>query len=135
MHSSLSFCCLELSGDDYHCPTHPALSPDGCFCQFNTSACVNFYKHDIDALLIVHEAIGKGNTSRVAELTASIDTLGAYGIWEGSLLRRVAAWSSNVDLSDSTASFFNTTLNGDGAIRVSWIKRLDASTTTASFGV
>lgn len=96
---------------------------------------VAFHKHDIDGLLIVHEAIGKSNTSRVAELTASIDTLRAYGIWEGGLLRRVAAWNSKVRLSDGTASFFNTTLNGAGAIRVSWIKWLGESTTTASFVV
>lgn len=87
------------------------------------------------ALLIVNEAIGNGNVSYVAELTASNDTLAAYGIWEGNSLRRVVALNSNVCLSNNTASSFNITLNGDGAKRVSWIKRLHAPATTASSGV
>ncbi|KAG6367905.1 hypothetical protein INS49_002104 [Diaporthe citri] len=91
--------------------------------------------HDPDALLIVNEAIGKGNNSYVAELSASNDTLAAYGIWEGNTLRRVVALNSNVHLGDSTASSFNITLNEEGAKRVSWIKRLAAPATTASSGV
>lgn len=63
------------------------------------------------------------------------DTLAAYGIWEGGSLRRVIALNSNVRLKNNAASSFNITLNGEGAKRVSWIKRLDAPTTTASSGV
>ncbi|KKY39142.1 putative glycoside hydrolase family 79 protein [Diaporthe ampelina] len=51
-----------------------------------------------DALLIVNEAIGKGNTSYVAELTVTNDKLAAYGIWEGNSLWRVVALNSNVRL-------------------------------------
>ncbi|KAL1882170.1 hypothetical protein Daus18300_000655 [Diaporthe australafricana] len=87
------------------------------------------------ALLIVNEAIGHGNTSYVAELTASNDTLAAYGIWENNSLRRLVALNSNAYLSNSTASSFNVTLEGQGAKRISWIKRLDAPATTASTGL